>query len=158
LQPRSAQPQLRLVGRDDHLDQANWQPMQQARQEVMKENRLAAHAGLDPQDPRWVLAMQTEARLQGVTLTPERREELLHRGKKLGLRPFESNLVIAIVQDRARANSSLERTKPLLNLVGGAEKDQAARSSSAPAWPKWLLAIAAALAAATLVVRWLVVG
>jgi hypothetical protein len=67
----------------------------------MKENRIAAHSGLDPQDPRWVLAMQTEARLQGATLTPERREQLLRSGSKMGLRPFESNLVIAIVQDRA---------------------------------------------------------
>ena len=106
--------QLRLVGDADPANaRQNWPQEQRARLEIIKENRVAAHAPLaqpnaggvaraiDPRDPRWILAMQTQSRLQGATLPPERREELLRSGKKLGLRAFEANLVIAIVQDQA---------------------------------------------------------
>ena len=56
----------------------------------------------DPTDPRWVLAVRTAEQLQGPILRPEGRERLLRLGKVLGLTPFDTNLIIAIVQDRAR--------------------------------------------------------
>ena len=40
--------------------------------------------------------------MQGSILSPERRTVLLRLGKILGLTPFDTNLVIAIIQDRAR--------------------------------------------------------
>ncbi len=53
-------------------------------------------------DPRWVLAIRVAQALDGPILRPERRERLLRVGKVLGLSPFDTNLVIAIIQDRAR--------------------------------------------------------
>jgi hypothetical protein len=59
-------------------------------------------------DPRWVLALRTSERLQGTILPPEDREQLLSLGRTLGLTPFDSNLVIAIVQDQARRGQPAE--------------------------------------------------
>lgn len=53
-------------------------------------------------DPRWVLAVRAGEQLQGAVLPPEARERLLRLGRLLGLTTFDSNLVIAIVQDQAR--------------------------------------------------------
>ena len=53
-------------------------------------------------DPRWAMAVRTAEQLQGTVLSPERRQRLLEMGRILGLSPFDSNLIIAIVQDRAR--------------------------------------------------------
>lgn len=55
-----------------------------------------------PTDPRWVLAVRTAEQLQGAVLSPDRRQKLLRLGELMGLTPFDSNLVIAIVQDQAR--------------------------------------------------------
>jgi hypothetical protein len=57
---------------------------------------------LAPGDPRWVLAVRTAELLQGAVLGPDDREQLLRTGRVLGLNPFQSNLVIAVVQDQAR--------------------------------------------------------
>lgn len=53
-------------------------------------------------DPRWVLALRVSQSLEGATLAPEKRERLLQVGRILGLSLFDANLVIAIIQDRAR--------------------------------------------------------
>ncbi len=53
-------------------------------------------------DPRWVLAVRTAEHLEGSLLTPENREKLIRLGRLLGLTLFDSNLIIAIVQDQAR--------------------------------------------------------
>lgn len=53
-------------------------------------------------DPRWVLAMRVAESLQGMMLPPEKRERLIRTGRMLGLTAFDSNLIIAIVQDQAR--------------------------------------------------------
>lgn len=55
-----------------------------------------------PADPRWVLAVRTAEQLEGALLRPERRERLIRLGRLLGLSVFDSNLIIAIVQDQAR--------------------------------------------------------
>ena len=57
---------------------------------------------LEGSDARWVLAVRVAERLEGTMLDPESRERLVRLGKMLGLTPFDANLVIAIVQDRAR--------------------------------------------------------
>lgn len=138
-----------------------WREAEQARLAVVKENRIAAHTGamqpgfsrtIDPKDPRWVLAMQTRSRLQGSMLTPERRDQLMRCGKKLGLRPFETNLIIAIVQDQARCEGAAPTTPPLLSLVGSAA---APRDIRPAVWPKWFAALAAAAAVTAALIRWL---
>jgi hypothetical protein len=170
-------PALRLVGRDDdqHADERSsraGQVLDRRALDVVKENRLAAHAEstrpidrtqIDPADPRWILAMQTQARLQGAMITPERRDELLASGTRLGLRPFEANLVIAVVQDRARTQQPLRMAAPALALVAGTlgsddarrEEPKSEGISRLLAWLRWLVAGAAAGAVASAVIRWL---
>ncbi len=53
-------------------------------------------------DPRWVLAVRTAEMLEGDVLPPNKRESLMRTGKVMGLSPFDSSLILAIVQDRAR--------------------------------------------------------
>jgi hypothetical protein len=59
-------------------------------------------------DPRWVLAVRAAEQMQGTILPPERRERLIRLGRMLGLSPFDSNLIIAIMQDQARRGFSRE--------------------------------------------------
>jgi hypothetical protein len=154
---------LRLVGARTGVAHDERLARQQAELAVIKENRIAAHATgvtpgiesqIDPRDPRWVLAMQTQARLQGAVLPPEKRDELMRSGRKLGLRPFESNLVIAIVQDRARSGRRARDAAPALALVHPPQ-DRLERNGSEVTWPKWFAALAGAAAVATLLMRWI---
>ncbi len=95
---------------------------ERAARRVAEENLSAA--SLSALDPRWVLAVQASREIQGgraAVLTPEGRRRLLLVGERLGLRDFDSNLVIAIVQDGARhgedplGSGAVSR----LRLVGG---------------------------------------
>jgi hypothetical protein len=163
-----SQPNLRLVGGVD--DAVTWRSESNATRAVMQENRVAAHAPapprlsglaemsagmstLDPGDPRWALAMQTQARLQGATLTPEHREQLLKCGRKLGLRPFEANLVIAIMQDQARCAAKALKPQPGAQVIERAEPAQT--SPPTAEWPRWVAAAASAAVLAALLIYWL---
>ncbi len=53
-------------------------------------------------DPRWILAQRTTQVMQGTVLSPEKRGRLIKLGKLLGLSPFDANVIIAIVQNKAR--------------------------------------------------------
>jgi hypothetical protein len=53
-------------------------------------------------DPRWVLAIKTADALQGEVLGIDNRNKLLQLGETIGLTNFDTNLIIAIVQDQAR--------------------------------------------------------
>lgn len=152
----ASQPNLRLAGAKAD---PQWVEAQRARLDVIKENRLAAHAaGLDPHDPRWILAMQTQARLQGATLTSDRRDQLMRSGKRLGMRPFETNLIIAIVQDRARIGQPVATAQPTLRLMRDIEAPAQAAPQRDVGWTRWFAAIAAAMAVAGLMLRWLAAG
>jgi len=166
-------PNLRLVGLGDQLEHSTWSQQQRARLEVVKENRIAAHgsaAAIDPRDPRWRLAMQTQAQLEGSVLAPERRDRLMQNARQLGLRPFEANLIIAIVQDKARqdlghkayaqhnASAAPMALKKPLSLPVQDEVPQASpRTGKAIAWE--CLRLGAALSASGLVAialaRWI---
>lgn len=110
-------PTLRLV----HDRAAATQPTSAVR-DVERENRRSVT--LSALDSRWVLAVQVKRSLEGgraAVLPPESRERLIGLGARLGLRPFDTSLVIAVVQDGAR-----EGDDPLapdviarLELVGG---------------------------------------
>ncbi|MEQ8846006.1 MAG: hypothetical protein RIB58_14255 [Phycisphaerales bacterium] len=71
--------------------------------EVARSNRQAA--SIDATDARWVFACRVAASIEGgraAILRPEARDRLLNQASALGLRAFDANLVIAIVQDSAR--------------------------------------------------------
>lgn len=72
---------------------------------------------LPPPDPRWALAVKVSQMLQGPVLTADARRDLVQFGESLGLRPFEANLIIALVQDQARSGGSLYKTRQMLNLM-----------------------------------------
>ncbi len=104
-----ATPVLRLVGGRIPVDSARAEKVDRstAMREIVRENRVASlRTDLDPNDPRWVLAARTRNELQGAALTADRRAKLLGVAYQLGMRPFDANLVIAIVQDEARMASA----------------------------------------------------
>lgn len=70
---------------------------------IEQENRSAA--SLSPDDARWVLARRVAEAIEGeraAIIRPEVRIRLVAIGQRLGLRPFDANLIIAIVQDDVR--------------------------------------------------------
>lgn len=90
-------PALRLV--NDHRGQAA----------TSSSERNIGHrtepAAIKPTDARWVFAVRVAVAIEGeraAVLTPEKRERLLRVSAVLGLRPFDANLIIAIVQDSIR--------------------------------------------------------
>jgi len=153
------QPPLRLVGGEFDAPPPALSflaAVQRREAGIARENRMAAQAGeisstaIDARDPRWILAMQTQARLQGAVLTPERRDQLLRSGKRMGLRAFEANLVIAIVQDRAR------RAQPFrLIEAPPAPSCDAPDHPARLGWRTWALTTLTALLLALLAIRWL---
>lgn len=92
----------------------------QAVREVHLENLSAS--GLAAEDARVVFALDVERSLEGgkaAALRPERRERLVAGAVKRGMRPFDANLVIAIVQDAARRGEPLSGSQhgPVLRMV-----------------------------------------
>ncbi len=145
----ASQPRLRLVGSDDGEAVTSWL----AARDVADENRAAAgNSSLDPTDPRWVLAARTHSQLQGSTLTPERRDRVLRTARQLGVRPFEANVIIAIVQDHARRGESLSTAADTLKML----RDPCAERNSHPAWPRWVATGITAFAANALLIWWLI--
>jgi len=105
----SVAPVLRLVGGRAEPAGPRLKPVDrdEAARQIIRENRAASLGqDLDPTDPRWVLAARTRRELQGAALTADRRERLLGLAQQLHMRPFDANMVIAIVQDEARLASA----------------------------------------------------
>lgn len=70
---------------------------------IAAENRAAS--SLSATDARWVFATFVDREIEGgnaAILRPERRRKLLAEAGAIGLRPFDANLIIAIVQDARR--------------------------------------------------------
>lgn len=127
----------------------------QARRAVAAENRFAA--GISHEDARWALAVRTSAMLDGgkaAVLTPERRRNLVRLATQMGLREFDANLVIAIVQDGARTGEGALGlgVEQRLALV----KEPAQASRGLPTWAVVALAVVGALALVATVARWIV--
>ena len=75
---------------------------------IARENQAAAQAavGVSATDARWVFAVQVARGLEGgrgAVLPPERRQKLVAMGRAMGLRVFDANLIIAVVQDGVRS-------------------------------------------------------
>lgn len=86
---------------------------------VAGENRAAA--GLSAGDTRRVFAVQVAGQLEGgraAVLTAERRRGLLRRAQGLGLRAFDANLIIAVVQDEARRGADTLAARAASELLG----------------------------------------
>jgi hypothetical protein len=139
--------QLRLAGVSGAQELEAWHQRQAQRLAVVKENRLAAHAPqLDVSDPLLRLAGQTRLELQGPVLTPERRKRLLKLANRIGVRPFDASLIIAIEQDRARCEPSAPELMPI-----PCQSDEHRKHKT---WHWGLASLMAALLAA-LAIRWL---
>lgn len=99
------------------------QTVDEIREAIAQANREASRIGLGPRffdtleetrratpallsdDARWVFAVRVKREIQGgraAIVAPDSRKRLLKLANRLGLRNFDANLVIAIVQDDAR--------------------------------------------------------
>jgi len=115
-----------------------------ARARVASENKGAA---LGAGDARWAMACRVATRIEGgrsAVIRPEVRERLVTQARLLGLRAFDANLIIAIVQDAARTGREPldDEVAARLRLVRAPEVE--ARS----VWP--MVAASIALGAAVL--------
>lgn len=166
--PTLTRPLLRLVFPDagPTLGQAD------ARRTVEQETRAAADftQALSQEDARRLFAMRVSQSLEGgraALLRPDARRKLVHLAANTGLRPFDANLLIAIVQDSARRGEPTLSDPALASLAMVAPTTTTRRIQwlSAPSRDWGLtqadvlraLAIASCLAmgAVLLLVRWL---
>ena len=134
-------------------DRQRWE----ATAQVTTENHAAA--ALSAFDARWVMAARVASQIQGgqaAILSPDRRARLITTAAHLGLRRFDANLIIAIVQDSARCGQEPlgTQTTDRLLLVAPAKTATSHKSPS----PALLLVCSAVLAAAWawLLLHWLV--
>ena len=115
----SSNPALRLTG-----DAPAWMLDVAPTQERSVESANRAAAALGPDDARLIFAAGVADSLEGgraAVLTADTRERLMRRAARLGLRTFDANLIIAIVQDDARRGGAglTGDAAGLLGMVGG---------------------------------------
>lgn len=94
---------------DGRFDAATPLHLAKAAAEPVDPAPLVGHPLAGLADPRWVLALRTAEVMEGAIVRPEKRRRLLQLGKMLGLSPFDSNLVVAIMQDQARRGHAPSR-------------------------------------------------
>ncbi|MEY4823032.1 MAG: hypothetical protein RLY72_2684 [Planctomycetota bacterium] len=144
------------------------------RQAVAREMLLARESArepdFDPNDARWRLATETQQALQGAVLAYEDRRALLALAHRLGIRAFDANLILAIVQDRARRGESLQSAAPTIAVL---PRPTAAASSAMPSsvtpssvtpssvTPSsvtlmWVAAIAIAMLVDSILIAWII--
>ena len=141
--------QLRLVG----VSEASEGTAQRARQAVTAENRAAAaNPDLDPTDPRWVLAVRAYSQLQGSALTFDRRQQLMRTADGMGVRQFDANMIIAIVQDHARRGAPLSSAAGTVALL---EPPARRRRDNGAVMLRWIAAITSAVGANAFLIWWL---
>ena len=125
----------------------------------------AREPDFDPNDARWRLATETQQALQGAVLAYEDRRALLALAHRMGIRAFDANLILAIVQDRARRGESLQSAAPTIAVLPGptAAASSAMPSSIAPSsvtLPSvtllWVAAIAIAMLVDSILIAWII--
>lgn len=145
------------------------------RQAVAHEMLLAREAGrdkaFDPTDARWRLATETQQSLQGAVLAYEDRRRLLSLAQRLGIRAFDANLILAIVQDRARRGEPLETAASTIAIVPrparAATTNLSAETATETGSPSvaardhtllWIGAVVVAMAVDAALIIWLIFG
>lgn len=135
-----------------------------AAERVAYENACAAM--LQPADARWIFALRVSHSLEGgkaALLTPPRRRELIAAAVGAGLREFDANLIIAVVQDAARRGELGEKARaiqgmgPSLAMVGAVRRPRAMSARMKTTVVAAVTAIAS-LACFAFMVRWLFGG
>lgn len=120
--------------------------------EVLLARETARDKTFDPADARWQLATETQRALQGAVLAFEDRRRLLAMANRLGIRAFDANLILALVQDRARRGEPLEAAAETIGMIPlpAVEKRD---------WtPVWGVALLLAMAIDALLIAWLIFG
>jgi len=156
----ASNPHLRLVGWPDAAENArspiDW--LKRSESENERAMRIAAenfaarhHQPLSRTDPRWVVAVRAQLQLQGATLHPQARRRVMRTARQIGVRPFDANLIIALVQDRARRGETLHDLEPVLRLLPEAKT---ARFGSLDVL-RWGIAIVCAILANVFLIWWL---
>ncbi len=119
---------------------------------VNSENRAAVTPDIDPTDPRWVLAARTYSQLDGAALSPSRREKIMKLAEQFGIRSFDANVIVALVQDRARRGGSLHDITGTLQMMPLKKGD-----GSLFLW-RWVMALGSAVIATALLIQWVLAG
>ncbi len=132
----------------DHSDRVRQDRQAHREWEVSAENRTAA--SLETFDARWVLAVRAADALEGgraAVLKPQARARLLTSAKTMGLRPFDANLVLAVVQDAARQGQTPGDSETIDRLLLVGKPEQSPRRGAA-VWVALSLALSAVWAVA----------
>lgn len=126
------------------------------------EQEVKAAATLAPSDARRILALRVMESLEGgraAILRPEARHQILSIATTLGLRAFDANLVIAIVQDGARRGEvGLDGdAEGRLQLVGGGtiERGQRRRVALHAVAVNLIAALVLGLGVAGVLIAWI---
>jgi hypothetical protein len=123
--------------------------------EMLLARETARDRGFDPTDARWKVAVETQRSLQGTVLAFEDRRRVLKLANGLGIRAFDANLIVALVQDRARRDEPIERIASTLALLPVASAPPVRSAfSRGLAWA-CISAIATAIIGDTLLIIWL---
>lgn len=160
MSPRSAAiPALRLVNVLDaraHPPSPSSDAVVRARRQIAAENHSASSLSVD--DARWAFAVTVSQSLQGgrtAALPPASRERLLNTATRMGMRPFDANLVIAIVQDGARSGEG-SLAAPVAGRLMLVRPPATERPASI--WPQVIVVAVLAAAIGAALVRWVVAG
>lgn len=135
------------------LSRAAEESMKRRRMEVARENHAAS--SLDADDARWVFAVLVSKVLDGgraAILAPDRRRLLMVNAREMGLREFDANLVIAIVQDCVRTGHErlCPKTEARLAMVREAQPPL-----SIKLWQFVVAGVVAGSGIAGMVIMWL---
>ncbi|GEM_PF-1564818 len=146
---RSSELEGRLAG----ARRARQSPSLEARRGIAKSNlEAASDRSLDPRDPRWLVAIETAAQLEGSVLTFERRRKVLAFANRLGVRAFDANLIVAAIQDRARRGEPISDAAPIVSMTARPHIQRLLWRNVA--WSvAWIVAIGAHAALATWILR-----
>lgn len=120
--------------------------------ETLRAREAARQQTLDPTDPRWLLAIETQKALQGAVLAFEDRRRLLSLAQRVGVRAFDANLIVALVQDRARRGEPIESA---VDAIGVVPRPAARAGAFVTAWI-WAAAILIAVLVDVVLIGWLI--
>jgi hypothetical protein len=121
-------------------------------EEMLRARESTRQNAIDLGDPRWQLACATRDALQGAVLTYENRRKVMLLAQRVGIRPFDANLIVAIVQDRARRGESIENAAEAISVI---PKPVRPARRTATAWV-WASAILVAILVDAVLIGWLI--